>query len=416
MEARKLLLPVHSEEYLALMRATLPGQFLHLLATPPDAIDGRSGYDLVAAKVSKVVFMDGGYNFGCAAGNIGPADECYDTAKKALGMPPNVRMVFSNRGQNPDIYTGSGVQNAHPPNSPCREALKDWCCNPNGKMGSSGRLSWDPITVMIAALDVGSVFEKEVNYGCAVSANAAGQESFASGAGTRNAQTDFTDGGSSPGKIRDAIDRYVNMVPGAPTPPPTPPTPPPPPTPAPPPANWTKAGGANCYGARGSGTSHGATDLEHPADSSCGTMTLAQCQAKCEGLAGCTAVTVQDGGGGLVECYRKGDVSLQHCDLGSEFTTYVRGGSAVVSGLNCYGPRDGNPAHGAKDMESPVSASCGVMSVPDCLAKCAAEPGCSAVNWARTSGDVGSCYRKADIVLAQCDRYAPFDLWLAGKA
>ena len=37
-----------------------------------------------------------------------------------------------------------------------------------GKWGSSGRLSWDPITVMIAATDVGSVFEKEVNYGTQV--------------------------------------------------------------------------------------------------------------------------------------------------------------------------------------------------------------------------------------------------------
>ena len=156
-------------------------------------------------------------NFGCAAGNIGPNDECYGTAQKALKMPPSVRLISSGKGQNPDIYTGSGVQNAHPPNSPCREALKDWCCNPNGKRGDAGRLSWDPIAVMIAALDVGSVSLKEVNYGVQWTADADGAEHFF-GSGTQNAQTDFTDGGSSPGKIVAAIDFYVNQVPGAPTP------------------------------------------------------------------------------------------------------------------------------------------------------------------------------------------------------
>jgi hypothetical protein len=72
-------------------------------------------------------------------------------------MPPNVRLVFSSKGASPDIYTGEGLQTHHPIHSPCREAYKDWCCNPNGKKGSSGRLSWDLITVMIAALDVDSV-------------------------------------------------------------------------------------------------------------------------------------------------------------------------------------------------------------------------------------------------------------------
>lgn len=50
-----------------------------------------NGFDLVAAKVNKVVFMDMMYNFGCAAGNIGPSKECYDSAQAAVKMPPNVR-------------------------------------------------------------------------------------------------------------------------------------------------------------------------------------------------------------------------------------------------------------------------------------------------------------------------------------
>ena len=183
-----------------------------LLATPPDSRSPLSGYDLVAKKVAKVVFMDGGYNFGCAAGNIGPAYECYGTAQKALRMPPGVRMVISNKGENPDIYTGSDVVQIHPDNSPCREALKNWCCNPNGQGGTSGRLSWDPITVMIASLDVASVFEKEVDYGTQITADPDGKEHFF-GNGTKNALTDFIDPSSSPGKIRFAIDNFVNQVP-----------------------------------------------------------------------------------------------------------------------------------------------------------------------------------------------------------
>jgi hypothetical protein len=392
-----------------------------LLASSGDSTDKRSGYDLVAAKVAKVVYMDGGYNFGCAAGNIGPSGECYGTAQKALKMPPSVRLIASGVGQNPDIYTGSGVQNAHPPNSPCREALKDWCCNPNGKRGDSGRLSWDPIAVMIASLDVGAVALKETNFGTQWTADPDGSEHFF-GSGTKNAQTDFTDRGSSPGKIVRAIDFYVNQVPGAPTPPPpappTPPTPPTPPPPTPPPSNWTKAGGANCYGARGGSPAHGAKDLEHPVDSSCGTMRLTECKAKCEAEPGCTAVTVNPNAGagaGMVDCFRKAEVAVSQCDLGTSFSTYVHKASTQAQGFNCYGARGGSSAHGAKDLEHPVDSSCGIMSVGDCLGKCALLPGCTAITWGRTSPGQGNCYRKADVVLSQCDHGTDFDTWLAAK-
>ena len=54
---------------------------------------------------------------------------------------------------------------------------------------------------MIASLDVGSVAEKEVNYGVQVTADEDGREHFF-GSGTRNAQTDFTNSRTSPGKSR----------------------------------------------------------------------------------------------------------------------------------------------------------------------------------------------------------------------
>lgn len=181
----------------------MPTNLRDLLNTTADQYSPLSGFDLVAQKVGKVVFMDGGYNFGCAAGNIGPAYDCEGGAMATLkNMPPGVRMVFSGKGSSPPIYTGKGMQKSHPPNSPCREAYKHWCCNPNGEDGTHGRLSWDPIAVMIAALDVGSVYEKETNYGTQVTADEAGREHFF-GNGTKNAQTDFNISTvDAPSKIR----------------------------------------------------------------------------------------------------------------------------------------------------------------------------------------------------------------------
>lgn len=192
----------------------MPTNLRDLLNTTGDEHSPLSGVELVAKKVHKVVFMDGGYNFGCAAGNIGPAYDCEGGAMETLKrMPPNVRMVFSNKGSSPPIYTGKGMQTSHPASSPCREAFKHWCCNPNGEDGTHGRLSWDPITVMIAALDVGSVYEKETDYGTQVSADEAGRESFF-GNGTKNARTEFNvSSADAATEISAAIDHYLNIVP-----------------------------------------------------------------------------------------------------------------------------------------------------------------------------------------------------------
>lgn len=51
---------------------------------------------------------------------IRPSKECYGSAQGALKMPPNVRLIISNKGEGPDIYTGGGMQKSHPDNSPCK--------------------------------------------------------------------------------------------------------------------------------------------------------------------------------------------------------------------------------------------------------------------------------------------------------
>jgi len=298
-----------------------------LLDTKGDSYSPMSGYDLIKAKVAKIVFMDGGYNFGCAAGNIGPNHECYGTAQRALKMPPNVRLVTSNKGANPDIYTGAGLQNHHPDNSPCKVAYKDWCCNPNGHGGDGGRLSWDPITVMIAGMDVGSVYQKEVNYGTQITADPDGSEHFFGG-GTKNAQTDFAYDGAW-NDIPGVIDGFLNKVPGS-GPAPAPPSPP---TPG---ATYTQHNGANCYGARDGHSAHGAKDLETPVTSSCGNFdTIEECEVKCDEMSGCDGVTVQKQNDGKWACFRKGDVNIWQCDQNSGFDTYTKNSAEwLVASLN----------------------------------------------------------------------------------
>ena len=332
----------------------MPTNLADLLGTKADQYSALSGYDLLAAKVNKIVMMDGMYNFGCAGGNIGPAEDCYGRAQAALKMPPSVKLVFSSKGASPAIYTGGGVPFTHPVDSPIREALDNWCCSPNGHRGNNGgRLSWDPITVMIAALDVGSVAEKETDCGTQATADPSGEEHFF-GTGTRNCLTNFTDTATSPGNIRNTIDWYIdNILPGWL------------------PNTWIKHSGANCYGDRDGHGAHGASNLENPPSSAApgSPMTLAACEEACLALEGCTGITVAENGdstddatatnttvkggdaggvnggakrgvkgsgkgsvNGLYNCYRKGWVNIGTCDHSTSFDTYSFTGAASAAG------------------------------------------------------------------------------------
>lgn len=342
--------------------------------------------------MNKIVFMDGMYNFGCADGLIGPALDCEGSAMAALQMPPSVSMVFSGKGQNPDIYTGEDLQQAHPANSPCREALRLWCCDPNGEPGRvSGRLSWDPITVMIASLGVDAVFEKEVNVGTHVKADEAGHEYFWDAPpATLNAQTDFNET-NSPNLIPGAINHYLNLVP----------------PPLPPPTNYdgyVLGSGLNCW------PGHGANDI--PTTSAA--MSLAKCRALCDATSGCTGVvTTPNGNTQQYHCYMKNDIDWSQCQTGTTFDTWVKGTYVQAGGFNCYGPRNGQPGHGAVDLEHPPGASCGVMSVEACQQKCSGTPGCDGVTTADAGNGLVNCYRKGDIVLSACDHGTTFNTYKA---
>lgn len=202
----------------------LPTNLRDLLQTKADQYSSLSGKDLVAAKVDTIVFMDGGYNFGCTAGLVDKdAKDCWGSAAGTLNdMPSNVKMIASLKGQNPDIYTGDQVESKHPAGSPIRKALENWCCSPNGKDGrDTGRLSWDPIAVMIAAAGVDAINMKETHPAGKWSADDNGKEHNIGG-GTNNAFSDFQHGASTPGVIKSVINGYVDWLPNSPTPTPPP--------------------------------------------------------------------------------------------------------------------------------------------------------------------------------------------------
>lgn len=359
----------------------MPTNIRDLLASGPDQYSPLSGYDLVALKVDKVVFMDGMYNFGCAAGFIGPALDCEGSAQAALKMPPNVSMVFSSKGQNPDIYTGVTLMTHHPWYSPCRTAIENWCCDPNGKSGAEqGRLSWDPITVMIASLGTAAVFEEEVNKGCQVYADEAGHEFFSPGH-TRNAQTNFIDTSNPPvAGIEAAIDNILDVVPPKVDPAAT--------------DGWVLGGGVNCW------PGHGANDI--PTTSS--TMSIVDCQALCDKTSGCTGVVTSVDGSSF-RCWMKSDINFAGCQYGTSFSTWVKGDFVEAAGFNCW------TGHGAVDMEDPPNSSCGVMSVHACQQKCLATEGCDGITTSPASGGLINCYRKGDVQLSACQHGTNFNTW-----
>lgn len=70
------------------------------LQSDPDEFSPLYGPDLIAQKVKHIVWMDGGYNFGCAGHDgddwLGSDEDCRGSAKLAVeGWPSSVKQMFS---------------------------------------------------------------------------------------------------------------------------------------------------------------------------------------------------------------------------------------------------------------------------------------------------------------------------------
>jgi len=123
-----------------------------LVQSEGDKHSSLSGKDLIAQKVNQIVYMDGGYNFGCGSGMLGDAEECWSSARDAVyGMPyTDITQLFSTLAG--DVVSGKRMMDAslcpNAQGSPCKRAFTDWA-GPDGQ-GPGGRSSWDPFVVLVA--------------------------------------------------------------------------------------------------------------------------------------------------------------------------------------------------------------------------------------------------------------------------
>lgn len=185
-----------------------------------------------------------------------------------------------------------------------------------------------------------------------------GEETWHRGSSSNTTKLDFADGNHQ--AIQEQLDDLLCKRPNS--------------VPIPESDGWTKVSTFNCWGG------HGAKDLENPPHSSCGSMTVAACQAKCDSLAGCTGiVTGQSDSNGNVDCYRKGDIQLENCDNKTSFNTYVKSEWTKAKGFNCWGPRGSGSGHGAFDLEHPETSSAGNMSLAACQDLCKKTSGCEGI-------------------------------------
>jgi hypothetical protein len=90
------------------------------------------------------------------------------------------------------------------------------------------------------------------------------------------------------------------------------------PDPSPPsPKTWSKTLNKNCYG-----YGHGGQDLEIPAGTSAGLMTLDACKDSCVGVSNCDGVVVTSRNG-MYDCYRRGAIDPAKCDTNASYTLYT---------------------------------------------------------------------------------------------
>ena len=121
-----------------------------LVRSLPDVHSPLTGRELLARKAVEIVWMDGTYNFGCAQHAtfnwLGSDVDCYGSSHIAVSeWPPSIHQVFTNVGST--ILHGATLSTCALPNNPCRQAFLDW----GHGAAQIGRMSWDPLAVLIAA-------------------------------------------------------------------------------------------------------------------------------------------------------------------------------------------------------------------------------------------------------------------------
>lgn len=116
-----------------------------LLRSEPDNVSDLSGKELAALKVNKLIIMGGYYPSGWEF-NFGGQDP-ESTAYVLSHWPKSVPITFSGSELGGNIYSGQGLAQHSPPNSPILAAYQ-WYV---GRC-STIRESWDPLTTLYGIL------------------------------------------------------------------------------------------------------------------------------------------------------------------------------------------------------------------------------------------------------------------------
>jgi inosine-uridine nucleoside N-ribohydrolase len=177
-----------------------------LVQSEGDQHSSLNGHDLIAQKVDTIVYMDGGYNFGCGNGMIGDAEECYSSARDAVYAMPygEITQLFSTLAG--EIVTGKRLfdegQCPNGQDSPCKTALAN-NHSPDGQGGAGGRASWDPFVTLIAARGLASAHATSHNVNVYIEPN--GDETYPSTDNPGQQQVDYASGNVQ-GPITTEID------------------------------------------------------------------------------------------------------------------------------------------------------------------------------------------------------------------
>ncbi|KAI1392802.1 nucleoside hydrolase [Hypoxylon trugodes] len=116
-----------------------------LLDSPPDDVTSLAGPDLISAKVKELVVMGGQYPSGWEF-NFGGSDPAA-TYHVVNNWPRNIPITYSGAELGGNIFSGEGLGNYAPPESPILAAYQ-WYV---GRC-STIRESWDPVTTLYGIL------------------------------------------------------------------------------------------------------------------------------------------------------------------------------------------------------------------------------------------------------------------------
>lgn len=119
----------------------------NLLQTSADVIDGRTGLQLVTAKVSKLVIMGGHFPSGSDGWNI--VHDITSAQYVVAHWPSTVPMYWTGDEVGTTVIAGSGI-NALSSSNPLKDAHARW--------GGETRAAWDEIAVIYGAVGANGYF------------------------------------------------------------------------------------------------------------------------------------------------------------------------------------------------------------------------------------------------------------------